>query len=161
MAAFHKGHVQLVEWMVKRVTQFPSDEEISRIIATTIDNDLLPKYKLCKEIIGAAKDLQETEANKKAAYLLKELDMEKKREDMKRASAAKKREKKKQKKKEKREADGGSIDSNLQEEVNVLFSPAYVCFYTLIIRIFSRIMTMTIWMERATPCRRQLIHYRH
>ena len=120
MAAFRKGHVQLVEWMVKRVTQFPSDEQISRIL-TIADIDLLPKCQLCMEFICAAKDRQAAEANKKAAHLLKELETEKKREDLKQAAAAKKREKKKQKKKEKRQADGGSIDSNLQEEVMICF----------------------------------------
>ena len=120
MAAFRNGHVQLVEWMVKRVTQFPSDEEVSRIITTTIDNDLLPKYHLCKDFIGAAKDRQATEANKKAAFLLKELDMEKNREDLKRAAAAKKREKKKLKKQEKRRAESGDIDDDVQELVNIL-----------------------------------------
>jgi len=106
MAAFRKGHVKLVEWMVERVTQFPSDEEVSRIITSTIDKDLLSKYQLCKELIYAAKDRQAAEANKNAAYLLKELEMEKERKDLKRAAAAKKKEKKKQKKQEKRQADG-------------------------------------------------------
>ena len=122
MAAFRKGHVQLVEWMVKRVTQFPSDEEISRIIMTTVDNDLLPKYHLCKEIIRAAKDHQVAEANKNAAYLLKELDMEKNRENLKRAAAAKKREKKKLKKLDKQRAESDQIDNNWQQQVIFWFS---------------------------------------
>jgi len=162
MAAFRKGHVQLVEWMVKRVTQFPSDEEILRIITTTIDNDLLPKCQLCKEIICAAKDHKTAEANKRAAYLLKELDMEKNREDLKRAAAAKKREKKKQKKREQRRADGGSTDSYLEEQVNVvsMFLRCYVCFFTMITHTYSRIMATTIEMKRATPCRQKLIQLR-
>ena len=89
MAAFRKGHVQLVEWIVKRVPQFPSNEEIARIIAIA-DNNLLPKCQLCKEFICGAKNRQAAEANKKAAYLLKVLHMEKKREHMKLAAAAKK-----------------------------------------------------------------------
>ena len=30
MAAFRKGHVKVVKWMVKRVTRFPSDQEKKR-----------------------------------------------------------------------------------------------------------------------------------
>jgi len=121
MAAFRKGHVQLVEWMVKRVTQFPSDEEIARIISIA-DSNLLPKCQLCKEFICAAKDRQAAEANRKAAYLLRELDVEKNREDRKRAAAAKKREKKKLKKQDKRLAESGDIDDASQELVNIFFS---------------------------------------
>lgn len=103
MAAFRKGHVKVVKWMVKRVTQFPSDQEMTRFISTTIDKDLLKKCHHCMEIIRAAKDHQAAEANKNAANLLDELDMEKIREDLKRAAAARKREKKKRKKQEKKE----------------------------------------------------------
>jgi ankyrin repeat domain-containing protein 17 len=30
MAAFRKGHTKVVKWMVKHVTQFPSDQETAR-----------------------------------------------------------------------------------------------------------------------------------
>jgi ankyrin repeat domain-containing protein 17 len=103
MAAFRKGHVKVVKWMVKRVTQFPSDQEMTRFISTVVDKDLLKKCHHCMEIIRAAKDHQAAEANKNAANLLDELDMEKIREDLKRAAAARKREKKKRKKQEKKE----------------------------------------------------------
>ena len=103
MAAFRKGHVKVVKWMVKRVAQFPSDQEMTRFISTTVDKDLLKKCHHCMEIIRAAKDHQAAEANKNAANLLDELDMEKIREDLKRAAAARKREKKKRKKQEKKQ----------------------------------------------------------
>lgn len=37
MAAFRKGHVKVVKWKVKHVTQFPSDAELQRFIATVTD----------------------------------------------------------------------------------------------------------------------------
>lgn len=45
MAAFRKGHLKVVKWMVGYVTQFPSDQEMSRYISTindkVSDGDLL------------------------------------------------------------------------------------------------------------------------
>ena len=37
MAAFRKGHLKVVKWMVKHVTQFPSDPECMRFIQTVTD----------------------------------------------------------------------------------------------------------------------------
>jgi ankyrin repeat domain-containing protein 17 len=37
MAAFRKGHSKVVKWLVKHVTQFPSDTELNRFIATISD----------------------------------------------------------------------------------------------------------------------------
>ena len=37
MAAFRKGHVKVVKWMVNHVTQFPSDQEMTRFISTVSD----------------------------------------------------------------------------------------------------------------------------
>lgn len=37
MAAFRKGHVKVVKWMVRHVTQFPSDTELQRFIASVTD----------------------------------------------------------------------------------------------------------------------------
>lgn len=37
MAAFRKGHVKVVKWLVKYVMQFPSDQECMRFIATITD----------------------------------------------------------------------------------------------------------------------------
>merc|ERR1712242_481398 len=74
-------------WMVKHVAQYPSDQELTRYIATINDKDLLKKYNTCMDIIRVAKDRQ--------------------------AAAARKREKKKRKKMEKKggKDDGGSCDA--------------------------------------------------
>ncbi|KAK3090841.1 hypothetical protein FSP39_015089 [Pinctada imbricata] len=101
MAAFRKGHIKVVKWMVKHVNQFPSDQELSRYIATITDKELQKKCQQCMEIIVSAKDRQAAEANKNASILLEELDKERQHEENKRAAAAKKRERKKKKKKEK------------------------------------------------------------
>jgi hypothetical protein len=37
MAAFRKGHMKVVKWMVNHVTQFPSDQEMTRYISTVSD----------------------------------------------------------------------------------------------------------------------------
>lgn len=37
MAAFRKGHVKVVKWMVNHVMQFPSDQEMTRYISTVND----------------------------------------------------------------------------------------------------------------------------
>ena len=37
MSSFRKGHVKVVKWLVKHVTQFPSDQECMRYIATITD----------------------------------------------------------------------------------------------------------------------------
>ena len=103
MAAFRKGHSKTVKWMVKHVTQFPSDAELTRYIATIgpADKDLLKKCNQCMEIIKLAKDRQAAEAAKNASSLLEELDRESKLEQSKKEAAARKREKKKKKKMEK------------------------------------------------------------
>lgn len=103
MAAFRKGHVKVIKWMVNHVTQFPSDQEMTRFITTISDKELLEKCHECVRIIRAAKDLQSAKANKNATILLEELDMEKTREESKKAAAARKRERKKKKKLEKKE----------------------------------------------------------
>lgn len=103
MAAFRKGHIKVVKWMVKNVNQFPSDQELSRYIATITDKELQKKCQQCMEVIVSAKDRQAAEANKNANILLEELDKERQHEENKKAAAAKKREKKKQKKREKQE----------------------------------------------------------
>ncbi|XP_074600327.1 multiple ankyrin repeats single KH domain isoform X2 [Brevipalpus obovatus] len=103
MAAFRKGHVKVVKWMVKHVTQFPSDQEMTRYIATITDKELLKKCHQCMEHIRAAKEKQAAEANKNATILLEEIDMERYREETRKQAAARRREKKRQKKKEKQE----------------------------------------------------------
>ena len=87
--------------MVKHVSQFPSDTELTRYIATVSDKDLLKKCHTCMEIIRVAKERQAAEAARNASSLLEELDREKNMEESKKAAAARKREKKKRKKLEK------------------------------------------------------------
>lgn len=103
MAAFRKGHIKVVKWMVNHVTQFPSDQEMTRYIATVSDKELLDKCQECVKVIRAAKETQAAKANKNASILLEELDMEKTREESKKAAAARRRERKKKKKLEKKE----------------------------------------------------------
>jgi ankyrin repeat domain-containing protein 17 len=103
MAAFRKGHIKVVKWMVNHVAQFPSDQEMIRYI-TVVDKEVVDKCHECVKIIRAAKETQAAKANINASILLKELDMEKSREDARKAAAAKRRERKKRRKQEKREA---------------------------------------------------------
>ena len=99
MSAFRQGHCEVVKWLVKHVTQFPSDTELTRFIATISDEDMIKKTHQCLEIIKAAKERQASEANKAASILL---EQEKTREESKKAAAARKREKKKKKKEERK-----------------------------------------------------------
>ncbi|KFM83143.1 Ankyrin repeat and KH domain-containing protein 1, partial [Stegodyphus mimosarum] len=103
MAAFRKGHVKVVKWMVKHVTQFPSDMEMTRYMSTVTDKDLLKKCNTCMDAIRVAKDRQAAEAYKNANILLEELDLEKCREESRKAAAARRRERKRRKKREKQE----------------------------------------------------------
>ncbi|GAB0196225.1 ankyrin repeat and KH domain-containing protein 1 [Grus japonensis] len=103
MSAFRKGHVKVVQFLVKEVNQFPSDIECMRYIATITDKDLLKKCHQCVETIVKAKDQQAAEANKNASILLKELDLEKSREESRKQALAAKREKRKEKRKKKKE----------------------------------------------------------
>merc|ERR1712223_944691 len=117
MAAFRKGHSKVVKWMVKHVSQFPSDTELTRYIATISDKDLLKKCHTCMEIIRVAKERQAAEAAKNASNLLEELDREKNLEETKKAAAARKREKKKRKKMEKL-AEKGLLPPDLDNKEN-------------------------------------------
>lgn len=116
MAAFRKGHVKVVKWMVNHVTQFPSDQDMTRFIATVNDKELLEKCHECVKLIRAAKDLQSAKANKNASILLEELDMEKNREESKKAAAARRRERKKKKKMEKKEEKRKLFNENKKNE---------------------------------------------
>ncbi|XP_037318171.2 ankyrin repeat and KH domain-containing protein 1 isoform X3 [Pungitius pungitius] len=103
MSAFRKGHVKVVQYLVKEVNQFPSDIECMRYIATLADKELLKKCHQCMETIVKAKDQQAAEANNNASILLKELDLERSREEIKKQALAAKREKRKEKRKKKKE----------------------------------------------------------
>ncbi|KAJ7997313.1 hypothetical protein DPEC_G00227670 [Dallia pectoralis] len=116
MAAFRKGHVKVVQYLVKEVNQFPSDIECMRYIATIADKDLVKKCHQCMETIVKAKDQQAAEANKNASILLKELDLEKSREESKKQTLAAKREKRKEKRKKKKEEQKRKLE---EEEAKV------------------------------------------
>lgn len=103
MSAFRKGHLKVVKWMVKHVTQFPSDQEMTRYLALVNDKELLKKCNQCMEVIRQAKDKQAAEANKNAAILLEELEKEKEKVEKKEESKRKKNEKRKLKAKQKKE----------------------------------------------------------
>lgn len=122
MAAFRKGHTKVVKWMVNNVTQFPSDQEMTRYISV-VEKEVVDKCNECVRIIRAAKETQATKANINASILLKELDMEKSREESRKAAAAKRRERKKRRKQEKREAqrkltEGDNISSGKSNKNN-------------------------------------------
>ncbi|KAF7285836.1 ankyrin repeat and KH domain-containing protein 1-like isoform X5 [Rhynchophorus ferrugineus] len=116
MAAFRKGHVKVVKWMVHHVTQFPSDQEMMRYIATISDKELLEKCHECVKIIRAAKETQAARANKNASILLEELESERTREESKRLAAAKRRERKKKKRLEKKEQHKRLLEENKKNE---------------------------------------------
>ncbi|KAL1505978.1 hypothetical protein ABEB36_005419 [Hypothenemus hampei] len=116
MAAFRKGHVRVVKWMVHHVTQFPSDQEMMRYIATISDKELLEKCNECVRIIRAAKETQAAKANKNASILLEELESERTREESKRLQAAKRRERKKKKRLEKKEQHKKLLEENQKNE---------------------------------------------
>ena len=119
MAAFRKGHIKVVKYLVRQVRQFPSDTDCRRLINTITDKvniflinkffcnvikkDLLKKCQTCMDQIISAKERQAAEANKAANNLLKEIESEKSREQTKKEAAAKKREKRKAKKKGKQQ----------------------------------------------------------
>ena len=51
MAAFRKGHIKVIKWLVKHVTQFPSDQECMRYISTVTDqvSSLCPPFECTRE----------------------------------------------------------------------------------------------------------------
>ncbi|XP_077465534.1 ankyrin repeat and KH domain-containing protein 1 isoform X1 [Stigmatopora argus] len=117
MAAYRKGHVKVVQYLVKEVNQFPSDIECMRYIATIADKELLKKCHQCMETIVKAKDQQAAEANKNASILLKELDLEKSREESKKQALAVKREKRKEKRKKKKEEQKRKLEEEEGQKV--------------------------------------------
>ncbi|XP_072518561.1 ankyrin repeat and KH domain-containing protein 1 isoform X3 [Salminus brasiliensis] len=123
MAAFRKGHVKVVQYLVKEVNQFPSDIECMRYIATITDKEMLKKCHQCMETIVKAKDQQAAEANKNASILLKELDLEKSREESKKQALAAKREKRKEKRKKKKEEQKKKLEEE-EAKVKDVFSEA-------------------------------------
>ncbi|XP_018026394.1 ankyrin repeat domain-containing protein 17 isoform X3 [Hyalella azteca] len=119
MAAFKRAHLKVVKFMVRHVTQFPSDQELQRYIATLTDADMIKKCQACLEHIRAAKDKQALEANKNASNLLKELEIELSREKSKKEAANRRRQKKKAKKKateEKKEEQKKVVDEDDEDD---------------------------------------------
>lgn len=112
MAAFRKGHTKVVKWMVGDVTQFPSDQEMTRYICTISDKELLQKCQECVRVIRAAKETQAARANQNATILLEELESERCREETRRQAAARRRERKKKKKMEKKEEKRKLLEEN-------------------------------------------------
>ena len=91
------GHVKVVKYLVKKVTQFPSDTECYNYIRSIQDKD--PELKIrcaqCVETIIAAKDRQEKEANKNAEQLLRQIEEERREEKRKREKQSSKAAKRK------------------------------------------------------------------
>ena len=104
MAAFRKGHVKVVKWLVKYITQIPSDNEMLRYISTLDDDEMIKRCRACMDVINDEKSKQAAQANNVAKTLLDELNFEKMQEEAKKMgkklAASKKRERKKQKRKE-------------------------------------------------------------
>ncbi|XP_015377737.1 PREDICTED: ankyrin repeat domain-containing protein 17-like isoform X3 [Diuraphis noxia] len=113
MAAFRKGHVKVVRWMVNHVSQFPSDQEMTRFLTTLSDKESIDKCHDCMIAIRISKDQQAARANKNASILLEELDMEKTKEELKKASAARRKMKKKKKKQAK---SGKKLEEETEEK---------------------------------------------
>ena len=52
MAAFRKGHIKVVKWLVKHVHQFPSDSECTRFVSTLSDK---VRFSLLEECFDPSK----------------------------------------------------------------------------------------------------------
>lgn len=102
MAAFRKGHENIVKQLVERISHYPNEIELDRVIkdleTRKDEEDLVQLCTECKQIILEAKRRKEVKADKEADKFLEELEREEREQEEKRA---KKREKKKQKQKKK------------------------------------------------------------
>merc|ERR1711990_46725 len=105
------GHVKVVKYLVKKVTQFPSDQECYHYIQSIKDKDpeLRMRCAQCVETIITAKERQEKKANEHADELLREIEEEKIN------LRNKKKSKTKQKKKTKPENESGEIEPGQAE----------------------------------------------
>ena len=131
MAAFHKGHVHIVNWMVNLVSLFPPEDELSRYMNSDAVREDFHKYSECCTIIEKARSERAIKANEIAANLIKEIDMEKIRDDSRRSIFNVKRDKKSldKKKKDKKDyafhvdfdVDDEDFDDKLESEVHRLF----------------------------------------
>ncbi|CAD6198096.1 unnamed protein product [Caenorhabditis auriculariae] len=116
MAAFKKGHVKVVKFMVEHAKQFPSDQELTRGIASSETEDVKTKCNECMTIIRDAKNAQAEEANKAAALLLAQLEEE---EEAARSKKQAKQQKKEKKKAKKGKAATSSVPEDSVDEVKV------------------------------------------
>eukprot|EP00118_Oscarella_pearsei_P003104 m.12968 g.12968 ORF g.12968 m.12968 type:complete len:2147 (+) comp24414_c0_seq2:49-6489(+) len=98
MAAFRKSHGKVIKYMVKVVSQFPNDSDLSRFISTMSDTEILKKSDQCRDIIVSARDRQAAEANRHANSLLRELALERTKEENRKAAASRRRDKRKRQK---------------------------------------------------------------
>ena len=105
----------MVKYLVKKVTQFPSDQECYHYIQSIKDKDpeLRMRCAQCVETIITAKERQEKKANEHADELLREIEEEKIN------LRNKKKSKTKQKKKTKPENESGEIEQAEPEPVPV------------------------------------------
>ena len=101
----------MVKYLVKKVTQFPSDQECYHYIQSIKDKDpeLRMRCAQCVETIITAKERQEKKANEHADELLREIEEEKIN------LRNKKKSKTKQKKKTKPENESGEIEPGQAE----------------------------------------------
>ena len=67
----------MVQLLVKKVTQFPSEPECDRVIKGLTDADLLARMNQCKSYIKESKDKKEREALAQANMLIREMDADK------------------------------------------------------------------------------------
>ena len=89
--------MKVVKYLVKKVTQFPSDQECYNYIQSIKDKDpeLRMRCAQCVETIITAKERQEKEANKHADALLREIENDKQRKIKKKETKKRKKETKK------------------------------------------------------------------
>lgn len=75
---FAHAHTQVVQYLADVVSQFPSENECERFIASanSENQELKARLQKCKVSIEQAKDKQAEEADKQAENLLNEIDGE-------------------------------------------------------------------------------------
>ncbi|XP_054573913.1 ankyrin repeat and KH domain-containing protein 1 isoform X5 [Eptesicus fuscus] len=102
--ASNGGHFDVVQLLVQAGADVDAaDNRKITPLMSAFRKELLKKCHQCVETIVKAKDQQAAEANKNASILLKELDLEKSREESRKQALAAKREKRKEKRKKKKE----------------------------------------------------------
>ena len=120
------GHVKVVKYLVKKVTQFPSDQECYNYIQSIKDKDpeLRMRCAQCVETIITAKERQEKEANKHADALLREIENDKQRRNRKKEKKEEKKQKKEKKLKNPVETETNQVSEATAKKPDVATSPA-------------------------------------